>query len=243
VIVDPRLNEQPPTSRHPQYAENDCAGAGNTLYLRTLWLPGLLFVGIVVAAALGSILAALIVAVFFLAFSLPAVLTLLTRRPLGIRMDQDGIRIGGVQAAEECRGRVSRRDKPIRGFTRAMHVYACDWDGVRRIKVLTDRQELVAMAGGVGGPRAASDYRGVWWSYLGIDSWAPGRFVNVRGTNAALVFEVDVQHASFQATRPPRGTHAGRIYDQPTMTWVIPTNDPDAIKAALVAAQPPVYED
>jgi hypothetical protein len=27
------------------------------------------------------------------------------------------------------------------------------------------------------------------------------------------------------------------------MTWVIPTNNPTAIKAALAAAQPPVYED
>ena len=240
MIVDPRLNEQSPLRRHPQYAENGCARAGNALYVRALWLPGLLFVAIVVAAVLGSLGAALIAAMFFVFFSLLGALTLVTRVPLGIRMDEDGIRIGGVQAAEEGRSRVHRRDKPIQGFTRAMHVYSCDWEDVRAIRVLTDPQELAIMARGA---NSGNDHLGeYWWGYLGLAPWAPGRFIAPRA-KGALVFEVERERASFQATRPPRGKNADRIYGHRWMTWCIPTNDPMAIKAALAAAQPPVHED
>jgi hypothetical protein len=180
VIVDPRLNEQSPLRRHPQYAENGCARAGNALYVRALWLPGLLFVGIVVAGVLGSLGAALIAAMFFVFFALLGALTLVTRVPLGIRMDEDGIRIGGVQAAEEGRSRVHRRDKPIQGFTRAMHVYSCDWEDVRAIRVLTDPQELAIMARGA---NSGNDHLGeYWWGYLGLASWAPGRFIAPRAS-------------------------------------------------------------
>ena len=240
MIVDPRLNEQQSQHRPPQYAEDRCAWSGRRA-LRTFWLPGLLLVGIVVAAALGSLGAALIVLVFFLAFALLSTMAVLTRLPLGIRMDAQGIRIGGVQAAEQGRSRVRRRDKPIQGFTRAMHVYSCDWQGVQRIRVLTDPQELALMARGTGGPREAS---GIWWAFLGAAAWAPGRFIDTR-TGAALVFEVEIERASFQATRPPKNSAAGDlIYNTiRTMTWVVPTRNPQAIKAALAAARPPVVED
>ena len=238
MIVDPRLDEQQP-HRHPQYAENGCARRGN-LYLRVLWLPGLLFAGIVVAAVLGSIGAAVLVAIFFLFFTFLSVTALMTRLPLGIRMDEQGIRIGAVQAAEAGRSRVLHRDKPIQGFTRAMHVYSCDWEGVRSIKVLADPQELAVMARGVNAP---DDALGVWWANLRLDSWAPGRFIDPRA-RGALVFEVETARASFQATRPPKGrTNAEMIYARQTMTWVVPTRNPQAIKAALAAAQPPVVED
>ena len=239
MIVDPRLNEQSPLHRHPVYSENGCAGGGS-LYFRALWFSGLLFVGIVVAAALGSIGAAVIVAIFFLFFIFLAVTSLMTRLPLGIRMDEQGIRIGGVQAEDEGRSRVRRRDKPIQGFTRAMHVYSCDWEALKAIKVLNSPQELALMARGVNAP---DDALGVWWANLRLDPWAPGRFIDPKA-QGALVFEVETEHASFQATRPPKGrSNANMIYTLPTMTWVIPTKNPAAIKAALAAAQPPVYED
>ena len=121
-----------------------------------------------------------------------------------------------------------------------MHVYSCSWENLRAIKVLTDPQELAIMARGV---NSRNDHLGEhWWGYLGLDSWAPGRFISTRA-KGALVFEVETERASFQATRPPKGTHAERIYNSRWMTWVVPTNNPAAIKAALAAAQPPVYED
>lgn len=238
MIVDPRLNEQPSTRRHPEYAENGCARRPG-LYFRAVWLPSLLFLGIVVAIALGNVVAEITVPIFFLFFAFLSTTTLMCTLPLGIRMDQQGIRIGGVQAAEEGRSRVRPRDKPIQGFTRAMHVYSCDWEGVKAIKVLTDPQDLAVMARGING---RNDRISVWWGHMGMESWAPGRFI-LPQAGGALVIEVETARASFQPTRPSRLSDASLIYDRPRMRWVIPTNNPMAIKAALAAAQPPVYED
>ena len=77
-----------------------------------------------------------------------------------------------------------------------------------------------------------------------MEPWAPGRFIDVL-TGSVLVIEVETQRASFQATRPPKGSlgrsMAQDIYTSETMKWVIPTKNPAGIKAALAAADPPVY--
>lgn len=243
MIVDPRLNEPPkPDIRYPEYAENGSAKDPKRYPVPvTTWT--VLGLGIVLAAVFGSIGLALLFALALLLIGFIQVTSLICRLPLGIRMDQQGIRIGGVQAAEEGRSRVHPRDKPIQGFTRAMHVYSCEWEGVQRIKVLTDPRELKAMARGFNG--SSREYRGEWWSSLNRAAWAPGRFVDVL-TGAALVIEVETTHASFQATRPPKGRLGGSvaadIYTSETMKWVIPTRNPQAVKAALAAARPPVYE-
>lgn len=244
MIVDPRLNEPPqPDVRYPEYAENGSAKDPKR-YPVPVATWTVLALGIVLSAVFGSITVAVLFALALLLIGFVQVTSLIGRLPLGIRMDQQGIRIGGVQAAEEGRSRVHPRDRPIRGFTRAMHVYSCEWEGVQRIKVLTDPRELRAMARGFGGSGSA-EYRGEWWSSLNMAAWAPGRFVDVL-TGAALVIEVETARASFQATRPPKGGLGGSVaadvYTGETMTWVIPTRNPQAIKAALAAARPPVYE-
>lgn len=244
MIVDPRLSEPPkPDIRHPEYSENGSARARKRYPVPIAdWT--FLGLGIVVAAVLGDLGVTLMLALALVFVAFIQVTSLMARLPLGIRMDQQGIRIGGVQAAEEGRGRVRPRDKPIQGFTRAIHVYSCDWEGVQRIRVLTDKRELKAMASGYGAVPA--EFRDAWWNSLGRAAWAPGRFVDVL-TGAALVIEVEARRASFQATRPPRrglgAAQAARVYTSETMKWVIPTRNPQAIKAALAAARPPVYED
>lgn len=243
MIVDPRQNEQPnPDVRHPEYAEDGSARTAKQLVIPiVVWT--LLVVGIVAAAVAGSPGVAVGLAVVLLLIGAVQVTGLMIRVPLGIRMDQRGIRIGAVRAAERGKSRALPRDRPIRGFTRAMHVYSCDWSGVRRARVLTDPRELKAMASSFqGGP---AEYRGEWWYSLGMAAWAPGRFIGVL-TGAALIVEVETQRASFQATRPPKGklgsTLAQDIYTNETMAWVIPTRNPEGIKAALAAARPPVVE-
>ena len=232
MIVDPRLAEQPPQFRPPEY-EEDGSARTTRMYLGALMIPGLLCVGIVASAVLGSVGVAAILAVLLLFFAFLSSTILSTRLPLGIRMDAQGIRIGGV------RGNRVHRDKPIQGFTRAMHVYSCDWQGVRRIKVLTEPRELALMARRFGGPQ---DLNPPWWAFLSLAPWAPGRFIDNR--SAALVIEVETARASFQATRPPKITAlVDSIYNSPTMTWVIPTRDPQRLKAALAAALPPIPED
>ena len=94
--------------------------------------------------------------------------------------------------------------------------------------------------------KTPSGYAEAWWSRLGVAGWAPGRFVD-RRTGAVLVIEVERQRASFQPTRPAKGPvaahEAQRIYTGETMVWVIPTRQPQRLKAALAAAAPPIPED
>jgi hypothetical protein len=245
MIVDPRAAQQPqPPRRVPEYAEDGSARSAGMITMALL-LPTLALIGVIAAAAAGSVGAAAVLAVLLLFFGFLAVPGLMTRLPLGIRMDGQGVRIGGVAAAEKGRGRVQPRDKPIQGFTRAMHVYACGWDGVRRMKVLTDPVELRAMAATIS-TKTPDGYAGAWWSRLGFAAWAPGRFID-RRTGAVLVIEVERQRASFQPTRPAKGPvgarEAQRIYTGETMVWVIPTRDPQRLRAALAAAAPPIPED
>jgi hypothetical protein len=245
MIVDPRAAGQPQTPRRvPEYAEDGSARSAGTITLALL-LPVLSLIGVVVAAAAGSVGAVVMLAVLLLFFGFLSIPALMTRLPLGIRMDAQGVRIGGVAAAEKGRSRVQPRDKPIQGFTRAMHVYSCDWDGVRRIKVLTDPTELLAMAATIN-TKTPSGYAYAWWGRLGYAAWAPGRFVD-RRTGAVLVIEVERQRASFQPTRPAKGPvgarEAQRIYTGETMVWVIPTRDPQRLRAALATAAPPIPED
>lgn len=244
MIVDPRLNEQPePNVRHPEYAENGAARVGRRLAIPIVtW--SLLLIAIVASAVAGALPLTVVFVIVLAMLGLIQVTSLMTSLPLGIRIDQQGIRIGGVEAAEAGRSRVRPRDKPIQGFTRSMHVYSCDWEGVRRIKVLTDPVQLKAMSTSFN--RGVAEYRGAWWDALGTAPWAPGRFVDVL-TGGALVIEVETQRATFQATRPPKGklggTLAQEVYMSQTMKWVIPTKNAEGIRAALAAAQPPVTED
>ena len=245
MIVDPRAAGPPQTPRRvPEHAEDGSARSAGMITLALL-LPVLSLIGVVVAAAAGSVGAVVMLAVLLLFFVFLSIPALMTRLPLGIRMDAQGVRIGGVAAAEKGRSRVRPRDKPIQGFTRAMHVYSCDWDGVRRIKVLTDPAQLLAMAATVDS-KTPDSHAYAWWSRLGYAAWAPGRFID-RRTGAVLVIEVERQRASFQPTRPAKGLvgahEAQRIYTGETMVWVIPTRDPQRLKAALATALPPIPED
>lgn len=246
MIVDPRAAGQPQTPRRvPEYAEDGSARSAGMITLALL-LPVLSLIGVVVAAVAGSVGAVVMLAVLLVLFVFLSIPALMTRLPLGIRMDAQGVRIGGVAAAEKGRSRVRPRDKPIQGFTRAMHVYSCDWDGVRRIKVLTDPAQLLAMAATVTSKPPVFSYANAWWIRLGYAAWAPGRFID-RRTGAVLVIEVERERASFQPTRPAKGLvaahEAQRIYTGETMVWVIPTRDPQRLKAALAAAVPPIPED
>ena len=245
MIVDPRLAEQPqPPRRVPEYAENGSARRPGMIAL-ALVLPGVFLLGVLAAALAGSVGWAVPLAIPLLFTTFLSTIGLMIRLPLGIRMDAQGIRIGGVEAAETGRSRVRPRDKPIQGFTRAMHVYACDWEGVQRMKVLTDPTELKAMAATIT-TKTPSGYHGVWWGHLGYAAWAPGRFID-RRTGAVLVIEVARERATFQPTRPAKGPvgarEAQRIYTGESMVWVIPTRDPHRLKAALVTAMPPIPED
>lgn len=124
----------PPGSRSPAYyAEDHCA-----LNWR-LVSAGLLAPVAVVAAAVAGI--ALGGAAFWALFVV-LMLGMITwiafgpmlpyAWPLGIRLDSDGLRIGGMRWAERHPGRTRRKATVPHQYGQ---VFACRWDGVQRIGV------------------------------------------------------------------------------------------------------------
>lgn len=246
MIVDPRKQEAAPSQR-PSYTEDGCA-RGWQIYTA----PGLailLLIGAAVGIATGNAGLAVGLLALFLVVGFLAGTGLMIRWPLGIRMDEHGVRIGGVHRDERHPGKVRRRDKPLRGFTRALHVYACPWPAVRRVAVLSERSDISLAC-----RRRTPSANGPWWSASGAEAWAPGKFASPTA-KGLLVLEVDPAEADFQRFRPPRRAAAvmadfGGYYDlaetfgtrseNKTMVWVIPTRHPERLRAALHSANPPI---
>lgn len=236
--------------RTPEYAENGC-GRTTGQNLRVLALPTVIFLAMVTGLLVGAWAIAAFLAVCLVLSGGIAVIVLALAWPLGIRIDARGIRIGGVEAQEKGRSRVQNRQKPISGLTRAMHVYSTEWTGVRRVRVITDPQELQAVRANARSPR--NGFPGAWWVGLGYAAWAPGRFLSA-GTGAVMVLEVRADLADYQVTRPPSAASKARLYSGNDVgpdavfnslfqKWVVPTKDPERLRAALATAYPPIPTD
>jgi hypothetical protein len=137
--------------------------------------------------------------------------------PTGIRLDADGVRIGGVRWAEKHPGRVRSRTATVpRQYSQ---VFACPWEGVRSIGVTADRQAIKLMI------RHA--YRGRKRTPLG-NLAAP--FMR-----AALVIRVERDDARLPDIRPARGAlwsnYSAPGFHQPE--WVVPTRHPGKLEAVL----------
>jgi hypothetical protein len=141
--------------------------------------------------------------------------------PAGIRLDSDGVRIGGVRWSERHPGEV--RSGTAIAPRQYSQVFACPWGGVLRIGVANDRQTLSWLA-------RESGYRhGLQGTALG-DLAAP--FMR-----AALVVWVDTDRAQFPQIRAPRSplwvNAPGTRERQPI--WVVPTRQPAGLRTAHAA--------
>jgi hypothetical protein len=139
--------------------------------------------------------------------------------PTGIRLDGDGVRIGGVRWAERHPGRT--RDRLAIVPRQYSQVFECPWDGVRRIGVITDPKAIKAFK--------KNAHRGLKPSPLGN--------LAVPFMRAALVILVDGELARVPGIRR-RPSLAWRLsgytspgYNQPL--WVVPTRRPGDVASAL----------
>jgi hypothetical protein len=137
--------------------------------------------------------------------------------PTGVRLDADGVRIGGVRWAEKHPGRVRSRTAVVpRQYS---EVFSCPWTGVRSIGVTTDRQAIKVMI------RHA--YRGRKPTPLG-NLAAPYM-------RAALVIRVERDDARLPDIRPASGVlwsnYSASGFHQPI--WVVPTRRPGKLEAVL----------
>jgi hypothetical protein len=224
------------------YSEDGC---GNSP--RLLILPGLALLAALIAV-LGTVLGD------------PGLLSLLvvtatlgpigrlaagSKRGLGIRLDEDGLRIGGVRRAEQ---RPAPAPEPARtapgqgmvtAYRKSAEVCSADWTSVRRIVVLSEPEDVKRMGNS---QPAKHELWAPWWANAGGASWAPGRYIDAFA-RGALVVEVERERADYRPVNPPTASAAVQalvVYAHPTMVWAIPTKHPEELYAALTAARPPL---
>lgn len=142
--------------------------------------------------------------------------------PTGIRIDGDGVRIGGVRRWERKPNRTRRRKAPPASFQH-YHVFSCPWRGILALEVTTDRKRLGQLhktahrapsknlrATG-GGP--------VVGFYLGM--------LTAPFAKAALVIEIDPEYAQFPTFRDVQALFASTSQaGTRSTTWVVPTRRP-----------------
>jgi hypothetical protein len=138
--------------------------------------------------------------------------------PIGIRLRQDGVAIGGVRWAERHPGR-RRRGATV--LKQGYQVFSSPWDGVTWIWVETDRQRLKNL-------RRNATY--------GRKPTPLGK-LSVPHMTAALVIRVDLAAAALPEIHRARNPLAVN-YSEPGYhqnRWVVPTRHPDRLREALAS--------
>lgn len=133
--------------------------------------------------------------------------------PVGIRVGNDGIRIGGVSRTPKPDG------KPPLGESQRKQLLYAPWSSVRTIALVTDRRSLRQTRALRGKPNVVNRV-GVLW----------GPF-----TRAALLIEVDPARVVVPDFRePPAKSRLARSEVSPV--WWVPTRRPDELRDALRTA-------
>lgn len=152
---------------------------------------------------------------------------------VGIRIDADGIQIGGIRARER-RIRQHRWPprRPFRVAGQSRAVFTCPWEGVRSLYLITDSQDF---------KHIRSDLKQFLKARKGTQ--APLGMLHGPFMKAALV----ITHNAIDATSDPADFRPswGQYVDlRPVKspTWMVPTRNPEALRAALeqIPGAPPV---
>ncbi len=213
-----------PQSSPPQtyYAEDHCAL--NWRFLAAgLYAQAAAVAAFVAAVVLHSGVSwALLALIFLLEFSWIAFGQVLPYTwPLSIRLDSGGLRIGGVRWEQRHPGRTRKATVPHQYG----QVFACRWDGVRRIGVTSDRKAIKTMV-----RRAAHGQRQTPLGNLAVPFM-----------RAALVILVDPDQCTLPPITPARGllsvNWSSPGFHQPL--WVVPTRHPAELEAALATVPLP----
>lgn len=147
--------------------------------------------------------------------------------PTGIRVDADGIEIGGVHRKRHRATRLPRR-KPPPASLQCYHVFSCPWEAIERVTVVTDREQLRSLqTSAASAPRGPIEPRGrVATYYLGM--MVPPYL------RAALVINVDLDKANVPAFRDVQALWiATSQHGTKSDLWVAPTRQPEKLRRAL----------
>jgi hypothetical protein len=155
--------------------------------------------------------------------------------PIGIRIDGEGIQIGGVRTRDRRRqtGRWPPR-KPFTAGGQSRAVFSCQWEGVVGLYLITDTRELKPLW------RQLVQFKKTYDGAV-----TPLGILRVFFMKAALVIVNDPRHATsdpheFRSNR----RRGGRVAGVRSVTWLVPTRQPEALRAALaqVPGAPPVQD-
>lgn len=157
--------------------------------------------------------------------------------PTGVRIDADGIRIGGVRYSERHPHRNPHRKPPPPSF-QCYHVFSCPWDAVRSLELTTGRKKLRALMKA----STSASTRGIK-ARAGV---AIGFYVGILAApfmRAALVIHVDPERAQFPEFRKQQAlvVATSQIGTQSSV-WVVPTRRPAELREivrAVSLATPP----
>jgi hypothetical protein len=225
---------QPETSSQLIYREDHPATRWPLVVQGTV--APIVTIGFIIVMNLPHLAGLGILGVFTLIWTLLMTLNLAYSLPVGIRIDRDGIEFGGMTARD--RRRRKGRWPPRRPFTvggQSRAVFSCPWEGVRALYLITDTEELKPLY------QARSQFRK---SYDGTAT--PLGFLRFYSMKAALVIVNDPRHAT---SDPPEfrsdwRSYGKRIAGVRSVTWLVPTRQPEALRAALaqVPGAPPVQD-
>jgi hypothetical protein len=138
--------------------------------------------------------------------------------PVGIRLDSEGLQIGGTRWAERHPGRRRRKATVPHQYGQ---VFACSWDGVQHIGVTRNRKAIKVLVRGAAHGRRPTPLGNLAAPFM----------------RAALVAWVEPDHAMLPRISPARGplsvNWSSPGYRQPV--WVAPTRRPAELEAALAS--------
>lgn len=216
------------------YAE-DKSGLDRVIIVQAIAAP-LIFLaisvpfGLVGSNAIATLLSIpLLIAAFW---TMGSVLSLIFIWPVGIRIDEAGIRIGGVQAWERRQrsGRWPPR-KPFHVGAQGRAVFTCPWEGVRELYLITGRKEIKPLARQKLAARKRAQQLRTPLGWLGF-------------MYSGLVI---VSNPACTSSDPPRfrpnRRWPGHVRGTVSPTWLVPTRHPGALKAALANSPAPVVQD
>lgn len=153
---------------------------------------------------------------------------------IGIRAGHNGIQIGGMN----YRDRRIRKEKwpprkPLKAIEFDKAVFTCPWEGVRSVYLLTGKDEIRRIRRDLKKFQRATP--------------APRIPIGVLYQTWFVKAELVITHNATDATSDPAEFRTawaqyGRIRPVESPTWMIPTRNPDALRAALeqIPGAPPV---
>jgi hypothetical protein len=144
--------------------------------------------------------------------------------PISIRIDAEGIRIGGWRARERRQrsGRWPPR-KPFHVGAQGRAVFTCPWEGVRSLYLITDHDEIKPLFKQFRTFQKRSDGLRLPLGFLGVPFFKAGLVI----TNNPACTRSDP--SEFRTN----WRQYGRIRGVGSPTWMVPTRRPAELRAAL----------